>query len=348
MSIHEREVLSNILFESNSLTPQEVINLAAHSNDTAIELLMLEDSSGCPVMYYLLLENNIDSFKKLMEHFANDFLKLSPGKWSFALWHEENECHAYLKTFYGENYYYHINDRAEHITERVTFYTAENIVKYWNQGQVKDFFSDIKNIHFLQSTFDESAGIGNGFTSREVNNPDLLWGLFLSIHQEALIKQVKEYYMPNNPPKLLDQYKPLDIIMNTSDSKVNMFFPKKKTVDILIELFGKEKGWQNFLKYLNLRKDILLAHNKNGIPERETMNVVELFEAYPEILCNKKEYLPLIRQNIDLFSYCLMTDMIDKHDLLSEIKNPVLVSMAQYKMLQNAAPSKENHSKRKI
>jgi hypothetical protein len=295
-------------------------------------LLFEEDKHGTTLLNYLIGANEPSNLLvEILHKYKNEFKLITPNKWDFILTQNKNDCHKSLIDFYGQKYFDSIFNPNN---PDLCSYSQDYFLKYYLSGQLNHLLiaENLKKLPEINQ-FQEYIFYMLIFLSADKE------GVKKFILESANNEETKKSSNGFLFSKLL--YKENTQVYNISGSSTTLIelklnLPTEVELNLLIDNWGINKTSEVISDYLNLQKEYIL---QNKIPYTDIKFDKRKLDAlmHSDIkIIDCGEILALALKNEpEILSYLLVTDVIKKEHLLCNIKNEKLVIRVNHHILQN-------------
>ena len=313
------------------------------SSISVFNVLFLKDEHDCNLIYYICLEDREKLIDEIFTKYSLELKRIPEKEWNLIFLEKNLYLQNKIKTLYGDKYYNNIGNYINN--DDVQNYHPTHLSKLLKANKLDNFFQTYP-------------------IDKLMNKPDFdLSNFWLFIHtftaqQESYIKYLSNPKNIHLKLPIFKRQEKQDVtyysIRIPDKSELNTFvfnyFGNKKGNTILKEFLEMNHNTLNLLIENSNKNNKSNAENKNSPFKDIKMESNEFFNFFTNGKLNKKllmsVIMPYLNKEPELLSHFIINDLIDKEDLLFNIKNPNFIKNDEFIVLNEKLPITQNKTKK--
>lgn len=365
-NIEEPNHLSEYFFKSinsnnkiNLKFFQEYHQSIGGDSSNFFEAMTSIDEHGLNFLYYVKLERKESLINEIFKEYKTELKKVKPQKWDFIYFEEHDFFHDKLKNFYGEEYYNQISNNLD--PSHVPFFHPKHLQEFFKENKLDNFFkkSSIMETFNAPSFYSSSSGSWlflHLFKNQPESYKKTLSKADTSLHYNIFTKNVFSKTLKNKS----------QLIIPCGSYGLNL--PTTYELDnFIFKPFGIQEGnkiLHDFLQINHNKLIKLIKENNTNYEEYKInrssdtflnstldigINSQQLFDFMTHEKINLKLLMPILvpylNKDSELLSHCIINNLIDKEDLLFNIKKSDYLKQDEFIVLNEQLPKNTKHSK---
>ncbi len=317
------------------------------SNFNFFDILFAKNEKNSSLIKQIAFNNNKKLIDDIFEKYSSELKLIDASNWNFIFLEKNGNLNIKIKNFYGDEYY---NDISNYLNEDdIPSYFPIHLSKLLKTKKLSKFF---ENYPVEQIVKHDHIGILN-------------FGLFIHFFVAQKESYINYFSNPSNinlklPIFQVNQQK--DIIYYSVkipdktelDTFVFKCFNSKKANIILKEFL--ETNHNTLINAFSLTSNKKFSHQFHKI-ELEMfkdikMNKIELLNFFTNEKIDKKLFMPTIMDYLvkepELLSHFIINNVVNKEDLLLNIKDPDLFKNDEFIILNEQLPQNFIKSKKNL